>query len=795
MFAGRDLALHQVGDSMAATGNIAIKVSAVLIAAIGLPMAFYGFQLALLGGSLYYPLAGAGMTLSAVGLWLRRPVGFYLYALVLLLTLAWAVFEAGTEFWLVGSRIWIIGLIALWLCAPRIRRAIWGADAQPLLKMPVVLLAALASVGVLGAMTANLLSDDVQALADTTYSEPQNPSDWQAYGGNQAGTRYAPLDQIDVANVHKLERVWEAETNKEGRFSATPIQVGDGLYLCTAQNIMLSLDPDTGAERWRFDPENNTPAYGILGNCRGVTHYAIPGRPKGEQCAERIYTATTDARMIAVDTQTGEPCQEFGEGGQISLLAGMGEVKALYYFVTSPPTLASGSLVVGGWVADNQEIEEPSGVVRGYDPITGDLLWAWDIGREGQSNPPPEGGYYTRGTPNVWSLMSADDELGLVYVPTGNATPDYFGGHRSEVMDNFSSSIVAIDAKTGRTRWRFQTTHHDIWDYDVPSQPTLVDLTLDGKRRKVVIVPTKRGEVFMLDRETGELITEVTEKPVPQTNLPGERTTPTQPFSTGMPSFAYPRIREQDLFGITPFDQMACRAQFLKLRYEGPMTPPSVQGTLLYPGPAGGMNWGSVAVDEQRQLMVVSNLHLPFIVHAIPRADDPVPVDEKGEFGAGQRSYGIGGQQRGTPFSAQVKLFASPFSLPCLKPPYGEIAVVDLTTQSIVWRRGVGPAAIGLPHTAGAIVTAGGLIFDGGTADAQIRAIDVETGAVVWQEEMRSASDATPMSYTSPTTGKQYLLVTVPGQGRPLTTGDDVSGQATTADKVGGKVIAFALPD
>lgn len=785
---------------MAVPGSLAIKLTALLIASIGLPMAFFGLKLSLLGGTFYYVVSGVLMVASAVELWRRRPSGYYLYALVLLLTLGWAVYEAGTEFWLVGSRIWILGLIALWMCSGTIRRALWGDDTTALLKAPVVVVCALASAAVLVSMTVNFLSDGGQELTDTNllntkYGDAQNSADWQAYGGNHAGTRYAPFDQINAGNVNQLQRVWEAETNQVGRFSATPIQVGDGLFLCTAQNIILSLDPDTGAERWRFDPENNTSAYGILGNCRGVTYYHIPDRPKGDQCAERIYTATTDARMIAVDKNTGEPCQEFGEGGQISLLAGMGEVKSLYYFVTSPPTVASGSLVVGGWVADNQETNEPSGVVRGYDPITGDLLWAWDIGREGQTSPPPDGGYYTRGTPNVWSLTSADDELGLVYVPTGNATPDYFGGHRSEVMDKFSSSIVAIDAKTGITRWRFQTTHHDIWDYDVPSQPTLVDLTIDGTPRKVVIVPTKRGEIFILDRETGELITEVTERPVPQTDLPGERTSATQPFSTGMPSFAHPKIREQDLFGITPFDQMACRAQFLKLRYEGPLTPPSVQGTLLYPGPAGGMNWGSVAVDEQRQLMVVNNLHLPFVVHIIPREDDPVAVNETGEFGAGQRSYGIGGQQRGTPFSAQVKLFASPLSLPCLKPPYGEIAVVDLTTQKIVWRRGVGPAEIGLPQTAGSIVTAGGLIFNGGVADGQMRAMDVLTGEVVWQDELRGASDATPMSYTSPVSGKQYVLVTVPGAGRPLTAGDDTSGEAQANDVVGGKVIAYALPD
>ena len=346
------------------------------------------------------------------------------------------------------------------------------------------------------------------------------------------GTRYAPSDQI-TSNVHKLTKAWEFDTGRIGRFSATPIQIGDGIYLCTAQNVMLALDADTGEERWRFDPENQTPPFGILGNCRGVTHVALPDAAPGTSCPERIVTATTDARMIAVDKDTGQPCPDFGQDGQISLLAGMGEVKPYYYFVTSPPTLASGVLVVGGWVMDNQETDEPSGVVRAYNPRTGELVWAWDLGREGETSLPPQGETYTRGTPNVWSLTSADDELGLVYVPTGNATPDYFGGHRTEVMDKYFGSVVAIDAKT--------VSHVGISDHQqrlglrCTPQPTLTDITVDGALRKVVITPTKRGEVFVLDR-IGEPITEVTERPVPQSDLPNERSSQTQPFSTGMPS-------------------------------------------------------------------------------------------------------------------------------------------------------------------------------------------------------------------------------------------------------------------
>ena len=763
-----------------------LRLTAVVIGVLGLAMAWYGAQLAVLGGTFYYASAGILMAASAVGLWLAKPWGFHAYGGVLLLTLAWAVYEAGNSFWLVGSRIWIIGLLALWLCTPIIRRKIWPAPLPALWSTPTVIVGGIASFAVLSAMTINLLNQPVGEVAETTSITPHGDGNWVAYGATHRGTRYAAHSDVNRDNVQGLERIWEFDTGRIGRFSATPIQVDDGLYLCTSQNVVIALDAETGAERWRFDPKNETPPYGIVGNCRGVTYYKLPDAPPGGVCAERIFTATTDARMIALDRITGEPCADFGTGGEISLLAGMGEVKPLYYFVTSPPVLASGSLAVGGWVMDNQEVEEPSGVVRGYDPRTGNLLWAWDMGREGQSPMPPEGGYYTRGTPNVWSLMSADDELGLLYVPTGNATPDYFGAHRTEVMEKYSSSIVAIDAKTGIARWHFQTTHHDIWDYDVPSQPTLVDIMLGGALRKVVIVPTKRGELFVLDRATGEVLTEVTEKPVPASDLPEERASPTQPFSTGMPSFAHTRITEKDLFGISPFDQMACRKTFLDLRYEGPLTPPSVRGTLLYPGPAGGMNWGSVAVDEARQLMVVNTMHLPFIVEIIPREQD----EASSEPGL-NRGYGIGGPQRGTAYAARVRMFASPIGMPCIKPPFGEIAVVDLSTQQIVWRRGLGFWQLGFPYAAGSMVTGGGLIFMGGVVDGYLRAFDEFTGEVLWEDKLRSGSDATPMTYISPKSGRQMVIVTVPAeQVRPDTAHEQTESPQTTS---GGRVIAYAL--
>ena len=781
------------------------RITAIVIGIFAAALFWQGATLLGMGGTPYYVVAGLAMLVAAWDLFCGRPRGFVIFSGVLLLTLAWAVYESGSGFWTVGSRIWIIGLFAVWLCLPMIRRGLWPQPIPKLFSLRSVQLSAVASALVLGAMCVNQFSGTNVDFEPKQYGPAQNASDWNAYGGNKAGTRYAPFETINADNVNQLQRAWEVRTGVAGRFSGTPLQIGDGIYLCTAQNVMISLDPDSGEERWRFDPKNETPPYSLFGNCRGVTYYKLEDVADGAQCKERIFTATTDARLIAVDKDTGLPCEDFGNDGQISLLAGMGEVKPYYYFVTSPATVASGVLVVGGWVMDNQEVEEPSGVVRAYDPKTGKLAWAWDIGREGNTQMPPDGESYTRGTPNVWSLTSADDELGLVYLPTGNATPDYFGAHRTDAMEKYASSIVAVDATTGLTRWHFQTTHHDIWDYDVPSQPTLVDLTLDGERRKAVIVPTKRGELFMLDRETGELLTEVTERPVPQTDLENEWSAPTQPFSTGMPTFAYPLITESKMMGITPFDQIACRKALLDLRYEGPLTPPSERGTLLYPGPGGGMNWGSVAVDERRQLMVVNNMHLPFTVHMIPREQDPATNGE-----GPSRGYGIGGQQRGTPFSARVDMFSSPLGIPCIQPPFGEMAVVDLTTQEIVWRRPVGTAAIslpggrvgvplemGTPFSAGSIVTAGGLIFNGGVMDGYFRALDLFSGEELFADPLHAASGATPMSYVSPKTGKQYVLLTLPGEAA-IGVGADHSGDTDSTTAVnagGGHVVAYALPD
>lgn len=774
------------------------KGLAVVIGLMSILLLFLGVQLTFSGGSPYFLVSGLTLALCGLLLFKGDPRGASLYGIFLIITYLWSFYEVGLDAWALMPRVAMFSVLGFWFLVPRVRRGLLQEEPEALTsKIGTRYTAILASV-LLILLYINNTNYKIQTPSALGTGLVNNESgQWSHYGATKKGTRYAPADQINLENVHLLERAWETRTGVPGTFKGTPIQVGDGLYLCTGQNIILSLDPDNGEERWRFDPQIDTPQIGFWDTCRGVTHYEAPNFRSLGVCEERIFTATTDARLIAVNKATGERCDDFGDNGEISLLPGMGDVKPGFYFVTSPPTIANDVLVLGGWVFDNVETDEPSGVVRGFDPISGDLLWAWDMGREDRAGLPPEGDTYTRGTPNVWSLTSADEELGLIYLPTGNATPDYYGGHRSEAMEKYSSSIVALEARTGRVRWHFQTTHHDIFDYDVPSQPSLVDIPINGEVRKAVIVPTKRAEIFVFDRETGEPLTEIAELPVPQTDLPDETTSETQPFSVGMPSFARDYIREADMWGITPFDHALCRIQYRGLRYEGPLTPPTTQGTLLYPGVAGGMNWGSVAVDEVNNLMVVNSMHNPSVVRLYPR--DQLNGDEQ---------YGIGGTQLGTPYAAYSFFFLSPIFTPCLRPPYGEMAVVDLASQEVLWRRGLGtsqdqgplgiasnlPLPMGMFYNAGSIVTGGGLVFMGGAVDSTLRAINIFNGEEVWTEDLGASSTATPMSYVSPSTGKQYVILTLPnaGNGLQLESSANPLNQTETS---GGSVIAYALPD
>ncbi|MBL8268664.1 membrane-bound PQQ-dependent dehydrogenase, glucose/quinate/shikimate family [Steroidobacter sp.] len=780
------------------------RIFAAVLLVIGSVLGLGGGRLLTLGGSLYYLIAGVALIATAVGLWRGRRWGAYLYGALTLGTVIWAIAEAGFDGWALAPRVLPFLVLGLFLLRPRTRHALLGREPRPLRNLWTTwaVLASLAAVGIGVALHEPY---PTQPFPGVEHPATLATSDWQHWGGSAAGRRFAAADQIDTGNVSKLQVAWTYRTGVSGAFKATPLQIRDTLYVCLAGNIIAALDSATGIERWRFDPELKDSKVGFTTTCRGVTYYKAPDTAL--ECAERILTATTDARLIAVDAATGKRCPGFGQNGEVSLLNGMGEVKPGFYYVTSPPTLASGVAVLGGWVADNVEVQEPSGVIRGFDPISGRMLWAWDIGRTEPvvSLAPDE--TFTRGTPNAWSVFSADDELGLVYIPTGNATPDYYGGHRSPESERFASSVVALAARTGKLRWSFQTTHHDIWDYDVPSQPVLVDFTPAGKTEQVraLVAPTKRGELFLLDRVTGQPLADVEERPVPQTDVPHEWTAKTQPFSVGMPSFNREPLTEAKMWGITPIDQMLCRIQFRRLRYEGPLTPPSVRGSLQFPGFAGGMNWGSVAIDEVNNVMVVNALQIANHVRLFPRSS----VRDDTVLGFG------GGRQLGTPYAAFTTPFLSTLFAPCQQPPYGEIAAVDLRTRSVLWRRPLGtanelgplglkfklPLPMGVPYSGGTVVTQGGLIFMGGTLDRRFRALELSTGKILWSDVLPNNAQATPMSYVSPGTGKQYVVIAVPAVNTPedshVAEPEAQRGAGTTAPPAsgGGWLIAYALPE
>ncbi|HEU0096195.1 MAG TPA: pyrroloquinoline quinone-dependent dehydrogenase, partial [Rhizomicrobium sp.] len=551
-------------------------------------------------------------------------------------------------------------------------------------------------------------------------------------------------------------------------FEATPIKVGDSLYFCQPDNVVTALDAETGKLRWRFNP--NYRKWSAFRVCRGVSyhHAAQPG----VECADRIIAGTTDARLIALDARTGKLCPGFGNRGTVNLLEGMGHVDPGGYTITSAPTIIGDSVVVGGGVTDNGKANNPSGVIRAFNVITGKLAWAWDMERPTERGLPPPGGEYTRGTPNGWAPFSADPALGLVFVPTGNSNPDNYGAKRTPAAEKYSSSVIALDAATGDVRWSYQTVHHDLWDYDVGSQPVLADFPTAAGPVPAVIQATKRGEVFVLDRRTGRPLTKVVEKPVPQGAAKGDWTAKTQPFSVEMPNFVGEPVSEKSMWGLTPLDQLWCRIQFRKARSEGIFTPPTDGKPYMYtPGWMGGMDWSSVSIDPQRNIMVATTMHIAnynrFVTHEEARRNPAVTKAMT--------------PQDGSPyFGILTDYFHSPLGVPCQQPPYGRLNAIDLKTRKLLWSEPLGtakhsgplqipflrvPFAIPMGNVTmgGNIVTASGLIFIGASLDQQFRAMDVHSGKELWSAPLEAAGFATPVSYVSPRSGRQFVAIAVGG--------------------------------
>ncbi|WP_018995577.1 outer membrane protein assembly factor BamB family protein [Hirschia maritima] len=810
----------------------------IFLMLVGIYLTLLGGFLTYLGGSLYYVVAGIGMLVVGTLYIRKNEWAVRIYALMLGLTIVWSLFEAGLDFMALLPRLaaWIV--VGGCFLLPWRREFVRGLAVAKFPKLPASQILLKCGMGVGG--VALLLSAVQGYERNSTGSEfdsqsPETVQDWRQYGNDDGGTRFAQIDQINTENVSKLKEVWRFRTGVSDDFKMTPLQVNGLLYLCGANNVLIAVDDTTGKEVWRYDTKSEpTAQHQYAKTCRGISYFEAPESYQGE-CKKRIVTGTVDARMMTVDAMTGELCTEFGEEGAIDLRKGMSPHAPDDYYVTSPPLVAGDVFVVGGLVLDSQDLGLPSGVVRAYDAITGEFRWAWDVGNPDYKGEPKEGETYTPGTPNVWSIMSYDAELDLIYAPTGNASPDYYGGERRQFDDEYSSAVVAIDAETGNTVWKFQTVYHDVWDYDVPAQPVLLDVRKDGEQVPSVAVPTKRGEIFLLDRRDGSPVHPIEDRPVPQDPVIGDYLAETQPFSS-LPHFR-PFLHEKDMWGLTPLDQLLCRVEYKMMRYEGHFTPPTEKGSLLFPANFGGFNWGSVSVDADNGLLVAAPMLLANRIlqvtpeqvadagpraalllgknHPAVRLDPEGPMPEMGEADASD-PY----DHRRIKFYAVTMPFMSRFALPllggtqvpCFEPPWSQIAVIDLNTNELMWKRPLGsmkesgpfgwrsglPFSVGTPVRAGTMTTRGGLTFMSSTMDRTVRAFDVRTGKVEWSQELPGNGQATPMSYVSEKSGKQYIIVTVPNPGWRYPR-DPVSGNYTDSQSVidgkGGYVIAYALDE
>lgn len=633
------------------------------------------------------------------------------------------------------------------------------------------------------AVSALVLSACSPALAPPA---PAADTDWPHYGGDAGGQRFSAADQITPQNVRGLKVAWtystghmktHAQAVERAAFEATPILAGGRLYLCSPFNVASAHDPGTGKALWTFDPKiDDTLSYPNSFNCRGVAYWRDPAAPADGPCAERIFMATNDRRLIALDAATGKACAGFGQGGQVDAMPGAKLARPAGAQITSAPVVVGGVVVVGSSIDDNQQVRETPGAVHGFDAVTGALRWTYD---------PLQGARpgVVAGAANVWAPMSVDLERGLVFLPTSSPSPDFYGAARPGNAAH-ANSVVAVRAASGEPVWAFQTTHHDVWDYDVPAQPTLATVSYrGGPARPAVIQTTKQGLVFTLDRETGAPIIPVEERPTPQGGEVGEVLSPTQPFPVAPVPLAPNRIRPDDAFGLTPWDREACRKLIAGARNEGIYTPPSTQGTILYPFTGGGSNWGGIAFDARRGVAFVNTSSALHKVTLIPAAK--VAGEERAH-----PEIEIS-PQTGAAFGMRRELLRSPLGLPCNPPPWGVLSAIDMTTGKVLWRTTLGATGdlapgsqflikgVGTPNFGGPIVTGGGLVFIGAAMDNYLRAFDAASGKELWKGRLPAGGQATPMTYVWK--GRQYVVISA-------------GGHAKGDTKRGDQVVAFALP-
>lgn len=624
---------------------------------------------------------------------------------------------------------------------------------------------------------------------------------WDSFGGDAGGSRFSPLTQITPDNVDKLELQWVYHTHDypaerpdatQTTFQATPIIDKDTLYFCSGLSRAFAIDAITGKEKWIYDSKPNLNRVWSP-TCRGVALWK--STDTAALCATRIFMGTVDGRLIALDAQSGAPCRDFGEQGIINLNEGLGDIEPGEYHMTSPPTVINDIVVQGALVWDNHRIDSPGGVIRAWDVRSGKLRWAFD---PVPPNAPslqkiataPEQKYY-RGTPNAWGIFSTDTARNLIYIPFGGAGPDFIGGHRKRFgfdLDYYANSTVALDAHSGKVVWHFQAVHHDLWDYDVAAQPLLFDLNKDGITIPALAQATKLGHLFILNRETGLPVFPVEERAVPQTDVPGEYTSPTQPFPT-FPKPLHPHgISADEAWGFTFYDRNACRKKIADAANRGVFTPPSLKHNIEYPGVAGGQNWGGMAYDAKHKVLVMPQNYVVAYNQLLPREANHAQTEDSLYLGYSPNT--------GTPYIVKHEILLSPFGVPCSPPPWGSIFALSLDSGEKTWQHAFGTTRdmipglsmlpfglnLGLPSAGGPIVTASGLVFIGASLDNYLRAYDVKNGEELWRGRLPAGGQATPITYRLTKDGKQYVVIAA-------------GGHSSMGTKLGDSLMAFALPD
>ncbi|GCD75153.1 PQQ-dependent dehydrogenase 4 [Acetobacter pasteurianus NBRC 3299] len=783
-------------------------ITSILLAIVGLFLFFGGAELLFLGGSWFYIIAGGVMLGAAISGFRKPTLAMRLYAALLLVATIWSLCEVGLNIWGLEVRLFTLIGLGAWLLLPGVWRSgnSWLTDKREVLgslvvSCLVVVASCFGSYSIDGTVPADRMTASGQS-DETSAGVPDG--DWTAYGRTVGGDRYTPLGQITASNISHLKRAWVTRTGDvqqqgegtvagpdqghEFNLELTPIKVGDTLYMCTPHSWVMALDAATGKVKWKFDPHPATADLdkNVYLACRGVSYYHIPDEIQ-TSCRNRIYSPVADVRMVAVNAETGKPCEDFGDHGFISLRQYLGHVPHGFHFVTSPPMVAKNRVITGGWIFDNQANFEPSGAIRAFDATTGEIAWAWDAGHQPETWKPGPNDELTRDTPNAWGVYTADLNLGLVYIPTGNSPPDNWGGSRRPFDDATSSATIALDIVTGERRWTYQTVHHDLWDMDLPSGPSMVELPgPNGEQVPALVQSTKRGEFFVLDRRTGTPVPgyPVEEKPVPTAgHAPDDRVSHTQPYPVGMPSLTPANLKESDMWGATLLDQMICRIQYRQSAYEGQFTPPHVgKTTIVYPAFYGVVDWQGITIDPQRKIMLANASYLPFRIKlekrtgmeqagALPKwtgsGEEPSP---KGDALSVSPDYG-------TPYIALTNPWLNPLQIPCKGPVWGTLTAIDLVTKKIVWQHPVGttrdtgpfrthnnlPLPTGMYNIGGNIVTKGGVVFMGATADDYLRAFDLASGKIIWRDRLPAGGQATPMSYEAG--GKQYVLIAAGGHG------------------------------